>query len=56
MGGVTQVVQESTWDGEEESMTGLIFSLARKYFCALTGIPIGDKDSENAKKSTPRRL
>ena len=48
--------KESTWDEEEEAMTGLVYSLAGNYLCALTGKPTAEKDSEYAKKSSPRRL
>ena len=37
-------------------MTGLVYSLGGQYFCVLTGKPIGDSESEYAKKSGPRRL
>ena len=46
----TPVFQESTWDAEEESMIGLIYSLDGKYPCALTGKSIEVKDSEYACK------
>ena len=36
-------------------MTGLVYSLGGKYFCALTGKPIDDKESEYAKKISPNR-
>ena len=50
-GRVTSVFQECTWDEEEESMTGLVCSLGRKYFCTLTAKPTAGKDIQ----STPRR-
>ena len=47
----TPVFQESTWDAEEESMIGLIYSLDGKYPCALAGKSIEVKDSEYACKA-----
>ena len=55
-GSLTPIFQERTWDEEEESMTGLMCSLRGKYHSAITGKQIADTDSENAKKSSQRRL
>ena len=55
-GRMTPVIQEDTWNEEEEVMTGHVCNLGGQYCCALTMKPISDKESEYAKKSRPRRL
>ena len=49
-------VEEDTWNEDEEVTTGLVYNLQRYYFCALTGEPIGDKESECAKKRGKTKL
>ena len=49
---VTRVFQEDTWNDDEKATIGLLYNFGGTYFCAVTG----DKESEHAKNSGPRRL
>ena len=52
-GKVTPVYQERTWDEDEESMAGLMYSIEGSHFCVLTEKPIAHEQSEYTKKSGP---
>ena len=48
--------QESTWNEEEEPMTGLIFNLEGKHYCALTAHRETHHRCAIVVQSGPRRL
>ena len=50
------VLQESTWSGDEETVTRLIFNLEGKHCSALTGEQLADEQSQYATKSGTRRV